>query len=161
MDTRFDKVFKVSIILKGLDSLLEVVGGIFLLIVKPSTLHSWANQIVKTSFFKQHASLSGYITHSVHNIALATLFGAIYLLVHGAIKLGLVIAILYNKLWAYPVFLVVLLIFIISQVILLMRHLSVGLSLLTVFDVFVTVMTWLEWQKQLALRKEIKESDLN
>ena len=40
------------------------------------------------------------------------LFGAIYLLTHGAVKVGLVIAILLNKLWAYPCLIIVLLIFI-------------------------------------------------
>ena len=40
------------------------------------------------------------------------LFGAVYLLLHGAVKVVLVTALLLNKLWAYPCMIVVLLIFI-------------------------------------------------
>lgn len=160
MHTRFDEVFRVSIILKGLDSLLEVIGGIALLLVRPGNMNKWAEDISDWSIIRHHTSFAHYITHSVHSLSLATTFGAVYLLIHGGIKVGLIVALLYNKLWAYPVFIGVVIVFIIYQIYDLLKHLSFGLSFLTAFDLFVVVITWLEWQKQLALRKDIKQSDV-
>ncbi|HUD05358.1 MAG TPA: DUF2127 domain-containing protein [Candidatus Saccharimonadales bacterium] len=160
MNTRFDEVFRVSIILKGLDSLLEVIGGIALLLISPTSLNSWAHDIARWPLIKSHASISSHIIHGVHSLSLATTFGAIYLLAHGLIKVGLVIALLYNKLWAYPAFIAVVIIFIIYQIYSLTRHLTFGMSFLTVFDTFVVVLTWMEWQKQLALKKDIEQSDI-
>ena len=42
----------------------------------------------------------------------AVLFGAVYLLTHGLVKVVLVVALLLNKLWAYPAMIAVLLLFI-------------------------------------------------
>ena len=55
------------------------------------------------------------------------LFGAVYLLLHGAVKVVLVIALLLNKLWAYPCMIVVLLIFIGYQLYRIALNPSAGL----------------------------------
>ena len=63
------------------------------------------------------------------------MFGAIYLLSHGAAKIVLVTLVLRDKLWAYPWLIVLLLAFIAYQLYRITAvHFSVGLTALTVFD---------------------------
>ena len=78
----------------------------------------------------------------------AVLFGAIYLLVHGAVKVVLVIALLLNKLWAYPCLIVVLLIFIGYQLYRIALDPSPGLIALTIFDTLIVALTWREYRRQ-------------
>jgi uncharacterized membrane protein len=73
-------------------------------------------------------------------------FYAFYLLSHGIVKLALVVGLLRNKLWSYPASLVVLELFIIYQIYRFYYTQSVGLVVLTVFDVFVMVLIWHEYR---------------
>ena len=79
------------------------------------------------------------------------LFGAVYLLSHGAVKVVLVAALLKNELWAYPWMIVFLGVFIVYQVYRLSLKPSVGLTALTVFDAVIAGLTYREYRKQLAL----------
>jgi uncharacterized membrane protein len=64
------------------------------------------------------------------------------------VKVTLVIALLRNKLWAYPWMIAVLLAFIAYQVSVIVLGPSPGLVALTVFDVLIVVLTWREYRKQ-------------
>jgi uncharacterized membrane protein len=68
------------------------------------------------------------------------------------VKVTLVIALLCNKLWAYPWMITVLLAFIAYQVYLIILGPSPGLVALTVFDVLIVVLTWREYRKQRGTR---------
>ena len=70
------------------------------------------------------------------------------LLLHGAVKVVLVIALLLNKLWAYPCMIVVLLIFIGYQLYRIALNPSAGLIALTVFDALIVLLTWREYRRQ-------------
>jgi uncharacterized membrane protein len=78
----------------------------------------------------------------------AVIFGAIYLLLHGAVKVVLVIALLLNKLWAYPWMIIVLLIFIGYQLYRIALQPSVGMVALTIFDAVIVALTWREYRRQ-------------
>jgi uncharacterized membrane protein len=75
-------------------------------------------------------------------------FASLYLLSHGAIKLVLVVALLRNKLWAYPFMIVTLAVFVCYQMYRFALSHSVAMILLTLFDVVVILLTWLEYGKQ-------------
>ncbi len=72
-------------------------------------------------------------------------FYAFYLLSHGVVKLALVAELLRNKLWAYPASLIVLGLFILYQIYRFYYTQSVGLVVLTVFDLIVMVLIWHEY----------------
>jgi uncharacterized membrane protein len=82
------------------------------------------------------------------------LFGAIYLLTHGLVKVVLVTALLLNKLWAYPWMIVVLLLFIGYQLYRIALQPTAGLIALTVFDVAIVALTWREYARQRHARNE-------
>ena len=145
--TLLDRTFRVSLILKGLDGVLELVGGVLLLVVTPAqigavarvlTQHELAedpNDLIATSLMRLVSGLS----------VSATLFGAVYLLAHGAVKVVLVWAVLANRLWAYPWMIGFLIVFICYQTYQLAVGFSWGLLLLTAFDLFIVVLTWREF----------------
>jgi uncharacterized membrane protein len=76
------------------------------------------------------------------------IFGAVYLLLHGAVKVVLVIALLLNKLWAYPCMIIVLLIFIGYQLYRIAMQPRAGLVALTIFDAVIVTLTWREFRRQ-------------
>ncbi len=149
-ETTLDRTFRISIALKGLDGLLEVVGGLVLLFVAPATLQHWVRSLTAHELAEDpHDFIATHLLHSASQLSHATtLFGAIYLLSHGIAKVVLVIALLRNELWAYPWMIALLGVFIAYQLYRLSYGFSLGLTLLTAFDAFVVCMTVLEYREQ-------------
>lgn len=148
-----DQTFRIGIILKGLDGVLEVIGGVLLLVVSPATIDRVVTSLTQHELSQDpHDFLATHLMKTAHGLTgSAVLFGAVYLLSHGAVKIILVAALLNNELWAYPWLIVFLGVFIVYQVYRLSFKPSVGLTLLTLFDAFVAWLTYREYRKQLAL----------
>ena len=68
------------------------------------------------------------------------------------VKVVLVLALLRNKLWAYPWLIGVLLIFIGYQVYRIVLSPTLGLIALTGFDIVIVALTWREYQRQRVFR---------
>jgi len=151
---RLDRVFEVGIVLKGLTGLLELVGGVLLLLVTPGQ-HQWSCACSHPArAVREPARL--HRLPAVHTADGLTgpglLFGAAYLLIHGIVKVALVAALLRNKMWAYPWMIGVLLAFIVYQTYQIALGPTVGLIALTVFDIAIVALTWREYQRQRADR---------
>jgi uncharacterized membrane protein len=149
-----DWVFEVGIILKGLNGLLELVGGVLLLIVSPGAIKGIVRTLTAGELSENpHDFIATRLLHTAGGLTGAGLtFGAVYLLIHGVVKVTLVIALLRNKLWAYPWMIAVLLAFIAYQVYLIVLGPSLGLVALTIFDVLIVALTWREYRKQRGIR---------
>jgi uncharacterized membrane protein len=145
-----DRVFEVGIILKGLNGLAELVGGVLLLLATPGSIRRLAVVLTQGELSEDpHDIIARYSLHTASGLTGSALrFGAVYLLLHGAVKVVLVIALLLNKLWAYPCMIVVLLIFIGYQLYRIAQQPSAGLVLLTVFDAVIVALTWREYRRQ-------------
>ena len=150
-----DRAFLVGIILKGLDGLLEILGGLLLLLVSPATIADLARALTQHELSEDpHDFLATHLLHATGTLTGSALtFGAVYLLSHGLVKIVLVAALLRNQLWAYPALIVFLIVFIVYQLYRMTYAPSVGLAGLTVFDAIVTWLTIREYQRQRALRK--------
>jgi uncharacterized membrane protein len=145
-----DDTFKISVTLKGLDGLLEIIGGTVLLFVKPSTLDQIARSLTQHELSEDpHDFIARHILHSAGHLTHGgALFAAVYLLSHGIAKVVLVVALLRDQLWAYPAMIVLLGAFIVYQLYRLSYHATLGLTLLTIFDAFVVWLTWREYQSK-------------
>ncbi|WP_287931838.1 DUF2127 domain-containing protein [Arthrobacter sp.] len=153
----WDRFFAIGIILKGLDGALELVGGLLLLFVAPEQIKELAILITQpeltddpNDFIANHIlqGASGLTDHVV-------VFTAAYLLAHGIVKVVLVTALLMDKLWAYPWMIGVLAIFILYQFYQLTLTPSLGLAVLTVFDILIVGLTWHEYVRHRRRRKEL------
>ena len=149
-ESALDRTFRISVGLKGLDGLLEIVGGVALLFIAPATLQSWARTLTAHELAQdRHDFIATHLLHSASQLSRSTtLFGAVYLLTHGIAKVVLVVAVLRNQLWAYPWMIALLGVFIAYQLYRLTVRFSVGLTLLTLFDIFVVWLTVLEYRKR-------------
>src|SRR4029453_12168667 len=112
-----DQTFEVGIILKGLDGVLEVIGGLLLLVVSPATIDRVVTGLTQHELSEDpHDFLATHLLRTAHGLTgSAVLFGAVYLLAHGVVKVVLVAALLKNQLWAYPWMIGFLGVFIIYQ----------------------------------------------
>ena len=147
-----DRTFEIGIILKGLDGLLETIGGLLLLFVSPETINNLAMALTRDELSEDpHDFIANHILNTAHGLTgQGLLFGALYLLAHGVVKIVLVLAVLKNKLWAYPAIIAFLLIFIVYQIYRVVLDHSLGLTALTIFDCIIVWLTWREYglQKQ-------------
>jgi uncharacterized membrane protein len=150
-----DQTFEVGIVLKGLDGVLEVIGGLLLLVVSPATIDRVVTSLTQHELSEDpHDVLATHLLKTAHGLTgSAVLFGAVYLLAHGLVKVILVAALLKNQLWAYPWTIVFLGVFIVYQLYRLSLRASVGLAALTVFDAVIAWLTYREYRKQLALTR--------
>jgi len=147
-----EALFKISIVLKGLDALLEIVGAIALWAIRPGMIVHVVGLLTQDEIAEDPKDLvANFLRREAHHLSLASEhFMAIYLLAHGIVKGLVVIALLREKLWAYPLAIAVFVGFIVYQIYRFTLTGGLGLIALSGFDLFVVWMVWLEYQ---ALRK--------
>ncbi|MBT2567139.1 DUF2127 domain-containing protein [Arthrobacter sp. ISL-85] len=150
-----DRTFRVSLILKGLDGVLEIIGGLLLLLVTPAQIGDLARFLTQHELAQDPRDfVANSLLHLTSNLSgSASLFGAVYLLLHGVVKIVLVWAVLKEKLWAYPWMIAFLLVFIAYQSYRISVAFSWGMVLLTAFDIFIVWITWREYRLRRAQRR--------
>ncbi|TFC42557.1 DUF2127 domain-containing protein [Cryobacterium sp. TMT1-21] len=155
-----DTTFRVSVILKGLDGVLEIVGGVLLLLVSPAQIGAITRFLTQHELSEDpHDLVANGLRHLADGISVsASIFAAVYLLLHGLVKVVLVWAVLRDKLWAYPWMIGFLLVFIVYQCYQLAVAFSWGIVALTAFDLIVVYLTWREYGIHRARRADAERS---
>ena len=140
------QIFIVSVLLKGFNAILEIVGGVLFLFT--GTITSIVQFLVQGELIEDpHDFIANSIQHYLPYFSEhSQLFAAFYLLSHGVIKIFLIVGLLRNKLWAYPSAIIVFFLFIAYQLYRFTYTHSVFLILLTIFDLFVIWLTWHEYK---------------
>jgi uncharacterized membrane protein len=147
----FDRVFEIGIISQGLNGAAELIRGVLLLLLTPTRIHRVLVALTQGELSEDPRDfIASPILHSANGLTSSTvLFGASYLLTHGIVKVALVIALLLNKLWAYPWMIFVLIMFIGYQLYCIAVNPSAGLIALTVFELIVVALTGRQYRQQL------------
>jgi uncharacterized membrane protein len=147
-ERRIHQIFQISVLLKGAHALVECIGGLVLAFVSTSAITRLVNALTQEELIEDpNDFIAAHLLRLAQNFTVSTQrFYAFYLLSHGVIKVFLVIGLLRNKLWAYPVSLVVLGLFIVYQLYRFSYTHGFGLIVLTVFDVFVVGLIWHEYR---------------
>jgi len=148
-----DKAFRLSLYLKGLDGALEILGGLLLLLISPDQINRWAARLTEGELSEDpHDFIAKHILKTAHNLTGKSLvFGAAYLLSHGIVKVILVAEVLRNHLWAYIALMAVTALFVVYQLYRLTDKFSIGLTLLTAFDLVIIYLTQKEYRNRLSL----------
>lgn len=151
-----DRSFQASITLKGIDGLLEILGGVLLLGANPARVNSWVAALTQHALSRDpHDFIATHLLSMAHQFnGQAQYFGFFYLVSHGLAKVILVVALWLNRMWAYPAMIVLLFLFILYQVYRMTFAPSWWLIWLTVFDAIVIWLTWEEYKKQKKLKHE-------
>jgi len=142
-------LFDVGVITKGVDGALEMIGGALLFFVSPDQLRHIARILTLHELTEDpHDIVANYLLHTSQRLSPSvTTFGAIYLLWHGAVKVGLVVALLLGQRWAYPAAIVAFLAFLVYQISRYAHTHAPELLVLSVLDVLVILLTWLEYRR--------------
>jgi len=153
------ELFEIGITFKAINSVWEVLGGVFLL----SRFHSWLSHAF---VFLSNSELLGdredFLFHFVSDqltrldVASVRTFVGIYLLFHGVMNAFLAYNLYRNRLWSYPVSIVFTSLFLTYQLYRLLHTHSTLLLCITILDVLFIILTWHEWQYQKKRALQIK-----
>lgn len=144
-----DDAFRVSLYLKGLDGLLESMGGILLILINPDEINRLARWLTQGELSTDpHDYIANHILKTAHDLTGASLaFGAAYLLSHGLVKIFLVVQVLRDRLWAYRALIIVIGLFVIYQIYRIIIKFSISMLLLTLFDLLIIYLTQKEYRR--------------
>jgi uncharacterized membrane protein len=140
-------LFDIGLIGKAVDGMLEIIGGIALFVVKPGQIDGWLRMVTQHELSTDpNDVVANLLLHSAQHLSSSTqTFAAFFLLWHGAVKVGLVWALFRKHLWAYPVATFAL--FLAYQIYRYTNTHSIWLVALSVLDLFVIAITWLEYKR--------------
>lgn len=140
--------FEVSLVLKAVFAVAETVAGIGAYFVTQQFLFRLVERITREELLEDPRDLiANYLFQSAQNFSVSTRnFTAVYLLTHGVVKLWLIIGLLRQRLWYYPVAIAIFGLFIVYQLYRFSLTHSIWLVLITAVDLFVIALTWHEYR---------------
>jgi uncharacterized membrane protein len=147
--TLLHDTFDVAILIKGIDGLLEIIGGFLLLLITPAGLMKIVALLTQHELVEDpHDIIANTLLKAAHDFSFSTkYFAAFYLVSHGVIKLFLISMLWLRKLWSYPLAILFLVLFIVYQVYRYTHTHSIWLVWLSLFDLAIIVLTWLEYER--------------
>lgn len=141
-------LFLVTVWIKGLVGLLQLLGGLLLLFVHQNQLVRLAILATRPELAEDpHDAIALFLLHSAQRFGHGTqVFASVYLCIHGLIKILLVLGLLRRKMWSYPVSLWVLGAFVAFQCVRYVQSHSPWLLALNILDIIVILLVWREWR---------------
>jgi uncharacterized membrane protein len=142
------RVFALGIWVKGIDGVLEIIGGVVFLLTSNAALNRLVTTLTQHELVEDpHDWIANAARQTTAQLSASTkLFGGVYLIAHGLAKVVLVVGLLRGKSWAYPVAIAFLGLFIAYQCYRLSYQFSLGLLLLTLFDGVIVALIWREYR---------------
>lgn len=141
--------FEIGLILKGINGLLEIVGGLLLLFLNPNRMDKLIVLLTQNELSKDpNDKVANALISLGHSLSITSNhFGIYYLMTHGLIKCILIFLLWRKKIWAYPLTMIVLAIFITYQLYRYTISPSAFLIALSVFDGIMVVLIFIEYRK--------------
>jgi uncharacterized membrane protein len=143
-----DTLFLVGVVFKGLDGAVELLLGIPLLVLSPRLILA-ITQASTAGELRADPNdlLANFMLHEASGLSHgATVLGAAYLLLHGGVKLAIVVALLRGSRRVYPWAIAALAVFLAFQIGQFAFSPSVGVIVLCLFDAVILWLTWREWR---------------
>lgn len=148
------RIFFVGLIIKGINGVLEIIGGVLLWVITLEQVNKIVNFLTWGEFREDvNDWIANVIQKSAMEMALnARTVASIFLLSTGMIKMALIIALLKKKLWVYPLALSVFSLFALFFIYRFLWSGAFFMLILCIFDIFVVLFTYLEYKR---IKKEI------
>ncbi|HYO36611.1 MAG TPA: DUF2127 domain-containing protein [Geodermatophilus sp.] len=148
-------MLRAALVLKGLDGLVELLAGLALLVVGPRTLDAVTRRIVEHHLLgNPHGALADRFTAGEAALGSGDrTFAVVYLVLHGLVKLGLVVALLREVLRAYPVAIGVVGLFCAYEAYRAVQRGSWSLGVAAALDLAVIVLVVLEYRRLRSRRR--------
>ncbi len=141
-------LFKIGVVLKGLDGLLEAIAGVALFFTDRAALRTLVDWLTAGELQEDPTDfVANHLVDFFHHLTINTkYFASMYLLIYGVAKVGLAAGLLRGKLRAYPVALIVLGLFLGYQFYRLSCTHSLGLAVVSLLDAAILVVIWRDYQ---------------
>lgn len=151
-ESGIDLAFHISLVLKGLNAVFEIISGVAVLLISQETVLKIVTFLTQEELTEDPRDrIVNYLLNAAQHVSIgAREFASIYLLSHGVIKLLLIINLLKRRLWVYPASLVIFALFIVYQIYRYAHTHSFSLILLTILD---AVVMWLIYKEYRTLKK--------
>ena len=142
-----DFLFRTGLVVKGVDSLFEVIGGV--LLTMPTKLARYILVLSQHELDRHHEVLAGRLDKLADDVTVHVhLASALYLLVHGLAKVILISAIFFRKRWGYIGFIGVLSLFTAIEMTRAITAHEIVTGVLGLFDVAVVLLILKEYRIQ-------------
>ncbi|MGH8713613.1 MAG: DUF2127 domain-containing protein [Casimicrobiaceae bacterium] len=102
---RTHRLFELALLMKGLNAVVELVGGLLALFVPLRTVDRLVLWLTASDIADDpHDWLALALLHAAEKLSMGTkLFASFYLLSHACVKIFLVYSLWRERLWAFPV----------------------------------------------------------
>ncbi len=142
-------LFEIGLAAKAIDGVLEIASGAVLLAVNPGVLGSAARALTRSELSEDPDDvMANLLLHSFQHLSTDTqLFAALFLLGHGLIKAGLVVTLMRQLWWGFPTAIGAFGLFLAYQLYRYSHTHSAWLLVLSLLDVCVITITWLEYAR--------------
>jgi len=137
---RIHQIFLISVALKGMHGIIEIVGGLALALFSTDSILRLLYRVDHHDWIWRHFSTGEHRYY------------IFFFLSHGALNLVVAILLLLEKLWAYPAAIAVLALFIVLQLLRFTHVHDPGLILFSILDVIVIALAIHEYR---LLRKHL------
>ncbi len=148
----FSVIYKTSLLLKGLTGILELFSGIVVLSVSKAHIITSVLNLLQNEISNDPKDfLANFIVNSAAAFSVSSQYLiAFYLIFHGIIKIFIIINILRQKLWAYPVGIVFFSLFIFYYIYkMYFSHVYSSLLILSmVLDIFILIFVIIDYIEQ-------------
>ena len=153
-------LFKISIFLKGINAVGEIFGGIFIWFASKAFLITFILNVFQNELSDDPKDyVANFIVNSASTLAVSSqYFLAIYLFLHGVVKVFLIISLFKKKLWAYPASITVFSVFIVYQLYRYYFTHSIWILALTLFDILIVLLAGHEYGVLIKRNKKVRSA---
>jgi uncharacterized membrane protein len=147
------RLFEIGVIIKGIDGCFELIGGLLLLSISTQRLSDIVIFLTQHELSDDPSDVfaNALFIFASHLQVGTKVFGSIYLLSHGVLKIFLVYHLLKERMWVFPLAIGVMEVFVLYQTYRLHSHPSIGLAFVSLIDMLVILFVWSEWKAREAL----------
>lgn len=135
-------LFKISLILKGVNAVVEAIGGIVIWFTSKAVLVTFILNILQNELSDDPKDfVANFIVNSAEALSVGSQYviGA-YLFLHGFVKIFLLICLFKKKLWAYPLSIFIFTLIVVYEMYVYFVHPSVWTLSMIILDLLVIVL---------------------
>lgn len=141
--------FVIGVIWKGIEGLFELVMAVALNFIRLETIRGTLVEFsLRHLTYDPEDWFAGHVLHMAQQISLSQkIFTTLYLFAHGVLRIFMFVTLIKKRPWAFPVSIVLLLLFFVFQLLHLLHHFSLGLAVLSTVDPALAVLVYMEFRR--------------
>jgi uncharacterized membrane protein len=144
------KLFILGLVIKGANGLVELAAGFLLYFLAATNVSNFIYSITSHELFEDpNDFVANILIKSADNFSIsAKNFLVLFLIIHGVVKLFLVVQLFKKKIWSYPVAIFLFTLFLFYQSYRVLISFSWLMLILSIIDLFVIALIILEYRNQ-------------